>query len=113
MSRRNPGGRGDRGQSSLEFALLAPVLLVVGLYVFQVAVAMWTMTSTGEATREAARAFSLGRSPEAAAAAALPGALDVAGLETIGPGHGVRLTVQVPRVAPMPAMRVTREVVMP
>jgi len=93
--------------------VLVPILLLVGLYAFQAAVAMWTMTSTNEATREAARAFSLGRDPSAAASAALPGALEVDTLQTVGPGHGVRLSVTVPRVAPMPAMQVTREVIMP
>ncbi len=105
--------RRERGQTTLEFAVLVPVLLLVGLYVFQAAVAMWTMTSTNEATRQAARAYSLGQDPATAAAQALPGSLGVAGIETTGPGHGVRLTVQVPRVAPMPTLRVTREVVMP
>ncbi|GLY13857.1 pilus assembly protein [Kineosporia rhizophila] len=108
---RRPGG--ERGQSSLEIAVLLPIVLVVGLYVFQAAVAMWAMTSANEATRQAARAYSLGQDPASAAEAALPGALDVASVQTTGPGHGVRLTVQVPRVAPMPTFRITREVVMP
>ena len=103
----------ERGQATLELLGLIPFLILVGLLAFQAGVAMWTVNSTAEATREAARAFSLDRDPRAAAAGALPGALKVGELSTFGPGHGVRLTVEIPRFAPLPHLHVTRQVVMP
>jgi hypothetical protein len=107
------GHRRDQGQASLELVGLLPVLIAAGLLALQAGAAMWTLSSTGEATREAARAYSLGRDPRAAAEASLPGSLHVSQLSTFGPGHGVRLTVEIPRVGPVPQLRVTREVVMP
>jgi TadE-like protein len=106
-------GRRERGQASIELVALLPVLVLGGSFALQAGAAMWAASSTTEATREAARAFSLGRDPRAAAEASLPGGLHVSDLSTFGPGHGVRLTVVIPRVAPMPHLRVTRQVVMP
>jgi hypothetical protein len=105
--------RRDQGSAGLELVGLLPVLLLTGMIALQAGVAMWTAASTSEAARSAARAYSLGRDPQSAAEGSLPGTIDVVGLALTGPGHGVRLTTEVPRVAPIPVIRVTREVVMP
>jgi hypothetical protein len=112
-SRAGGPARRERGQASLELVGLVPLLVVGAMLVLQAGAAMWTLSSTAEATREAARAYSLGRDPAAAAEASLPGSLHVAQISTFGPGHGVRLTVDVPKVGPVPQFHVTREVVMP
>lgn len=105
--------RGERGTAALEFVVLLPLLVTVGLIVLQGAAAMWTMNATSEAARTAARAYSLGYDPGAAANASLPGALVVRNLQLIGPDHGVRITVGVPKVSPLPRFQVTRTVQMP
>lgn len=104
--------RREKGQASLEVVALLPVVLLVGLLAFQAGVAIWTISSTTEAARAAARAFSLGRDPEAAANASLPGSLE-ANVTTFGPDHGVELTVQIPQVTPIGLGPVVRRVVMP
>ena len=104
----------DRGAASLELVGLLPLLLVFGSYAFQAGVAMWTASSTAEAARTAARAASLGDDPTSAAAASLPGALEVDRLESFaGPAHGVRLYVDVPRVSLIPQFEVVRSAVLP
>lgn len=110
---------GDRGQSALEMIGMLPLLIFGGLLVLQAGTAMWTVTSANEAAREAARSYS--RNPDGGVAAArrvaaesLPGALEVEEIADAGRGgHGIRLTVEIPRVLPLPLKPVTREVVMP
>jgi hypothetical protein len=112
VTNRDRRSRGERGQASLEVVALLPVLLVVGLLAFQAGVAIWTISSTTEAARAAARAYSLGRDPQAAADASLPGSLQ-ADVTTFGPGFGVELTVKIPQVTPVALGPVVRRVVMP
>jgi hypothetical protein len=119
MIRARRSGRGhrsdrrDQGQASLEVAALIPVIFLGASLALQAGAAMWAMSSVDEATRQAARASSLGYDPRTAAENALPGALNVTQLSTFGPGHGVRLTVDVPRVSPLPQFKITRQVEMP
>jgi hypothetical protein len=103
----------DRGSASLELVGLLPVVLLLGLLALQAGVAMWTMTSTAEAAREAARASSLGADPYAAAEGSLPAALHVKSLHSAGAGHGIRLTVDVPRIFLLPRFEVSREAILP
>jgi hypothetical protein len=103
----------DRGSASLELVGLLPVVLLLGLLVVQAGVTMWTMTSTAEAAREAARASSLGADPYTAAEGSLPGALHVTSLSSVGAGHGIRLTVDVPRIFLLPHFTVSREAILP
>jgi hypothetical protein len=105
--------RRDRGQGRLELVAMLPLLIFGGLLVLQMGVAMWTVSSTNEATRQAARAFSLEGDPVEAAEGSLPGSLDVEDLVTSGPGHTVELTVEIPRLLPFDLPDVTRRVVMP
>ncbi len=111
--RRARGQRRERGQASLELVAMLPLLIFSGLLALQMGVAMWTISSTNEAARQAARAFSLGVDPTAAAEASLPGTLDVANLVASGPGHRVALTVRIPTVMVIDLPTVTRTVVMP
>jgi hypothetical protein len=104
----------DRGVASLEVIALYPLLVLFGTFALQAGAAVWTVALTDDAARTAARAASLDQDPAAAAAAALPAALDVAGVRSFGePAHGVSVTVRVPRVSPLPEFTVTRAAVMP
>lgn len=104
----------DGGVASLEVIALYPLLVLFGTFALQAGAAVWTVALTDDAARQAARAASLDEDPAAAAAAALPGAIDVRSVGSFGaPAHGVRLTVEVPRVSPLPVFTVTRSAVMP
>lgn len=111
--RRGGGSRGSRGSASLELVALLPLLFAVALLALQGGAVVWVMSSTSEAARAAARAASLGQDPRVAAEQSLPGGLTLVGFQTVGPGHGVRLDVRVPRVSPLPEYTVTRWAVMP
>ena len=80
-SRDNPGSatqeRCQRGQSTVEFALLLPLVVFAALAVLQVAFVVRDQLAVVHAAREAARAASVHRDPGEAVAAAhrtLPGA---------------------------------------
>jgi Flp pilus assembly protein TadG len=68
--RRGPVG-GDRGQASVELALLLPVVLLLLLAVLQVGLLARDVVLVTHAAREAARAAATDPSPDAARAAAL------------------------------------------
>lgn len=107
------GARGDRGTASLELVALFPLVLGLAVIVLQVGAVIYGAVSAQEAARVAARASSRGLDPAAAAAGSLPAFLSLASVTSIGPGHGVRISVDIPRVSPLPAFTVTREAVMP
>jgi Xaa-Pro aminopeptidase len=93
---------------------MLPLALGVAMLVLQVGAVAYGASSAQEAAREAARAFSLGQDPAAAARGALPQGYTVTALDRLaGAGHGIRITVQVPRVTPLPAFTLTREAVLP
>lgn len=98
--------RSDSGTVSIEVVALVPILLLVALAVFQVGVTAWTAAQTQEAARQAARAQSLGRDPEAAAQGALPDGLRVERIVT--DEDTVELEVDVPGVSFLPHYTVTR-----
>jgi hypothetical protein len=100
--------------ASIEVMALYPVLVLLATFALQAGAAVWTVALTGDAARTAARAASLDEDPAAAAQGALPGALDVRRVSAFGaPRHGVTVTVEVPRVSPLPRFTVTRSAVMP
>lgn len=115
MSRcRTAPSRRDTGGAALEVVVLYPVLVLLGTFALQVGAAMWTITATNEAVRTAARAYSLEQDPAVAADRSLPGSMRRISLQTFGEEvHGVRLSVEVPRVSPLPRFTVTREAVLP
>lgn len=60
--RRRPGRGHERGAAALEFALMAPVVLLAILGVLQYAYHFWSLETASAAAREAARRVSVGTS---------------------------------------------------
>ncbi|MGN6574301.1 MAG: TadE/TadG family type IV pilus assembly protein [Nocardioides sp.] len=106
--------RTERGTSTLEVAGLAPLVLTITLALLYAGFALYGITATQTAARQAARAASLGDDPYAAADAALPGWLDpeVSSFPT-GSGTTVRVRTDLPDFIPGTDLHVTREAVMP
>lgn len=57
---RRSGRRGDRGATALEFALVAPLLLLMMLGLMQYAYHLWALETAAATAREAARRLSVG-----------------------------------------------------
>ena len=113
MSR--PDRRGERGTATLEVVGIAPALLLVTLVILYAGFALYGITATQTAARQAARAASLGQDPYAAADAALPGWLapTVSSFPTGAHGTTVRVRTALPDFLPGEYLVVTREAVMP
>ena len=60
------GRRGDRGQATVEFALLLPVLVLAAVAILQVALVVRDYVAVVHAAREGARAASVDGDPRAA-----------------------------------------------
>ena len=107
--------RGESGTSTLEVAGLAPLVLMITLALLYAGFALYGITATQTAARQAARAASLGEDPYTAADAALPGWLepDVSTYPASGDGTGVRVRTDLPDFLPGTDLVVTREAVMP
>jgi hypothetical protein len=88
----------QRGQASVELVALLPVVALLALALWQLAVAGYATWATGGAARAAARAAAVGGDPLVAARRALPGALE-RGLSVRADRRGaVRVRVAVPLV---------------
>ena len=107
------GRRDERGQASIEFVGLLPLVLAVLVGAMQVMILAYTAHAASEAARDGARAYSLDQAPEAAARNSLPGAIALVGVSTYGPNHGVRVTVEAPPMLFLVDRQITRTVVMP
>lgn len=59
--------RGQRGQSTVEFALVVPLLLLVAMALVQVALVAWGQIAVTAAAREAARVLAVDPSADAEA----------------------------------------------
>lgn len=96
--------RGDRGQGTVELALLLPVVLVLALAVVQVGLVVRAQVQTTHAAREAARVVAVtGDRSAAIDAAARAGGLDPSRLRVQVHGAEVRgsvITVTVTYAAP-------------
>ncbi|WP_152361750.1 TadE/TadG family type IV pilus assembly protein [Microlunatus speluncae] len=103
----------ERGTASIELIAIVPMVMFVVVVVFQVLASAYTVQAAAQAARDGARAYSLGRSPEAAVQASLPGAVRLVEVTRVGPHHGVRVTVQAPAYLVVGDRTVTREVIMP
>ena len=103
----------QRGQASIELLGAVPLVLAVLVGALQVMVFTYTAHAASQAARDGARAYSLERSPVAAAQASLPGAIRLVEVSTLGPDHGVRVTVEAPPMLLLADRRVTRTVTMP
>ena len=66
----------ERGQASVELIAVLPAVLLVGLLVWQLAVAGHAAWATANAARVAARAVAVERDAEKAARSALPDSLE-------------------------------------
>jgi hypothetical protein len=91
-----PHRTAQSGQASIELVAMVPVVLIVGVVVWQLALAGQTAWLTANAARVAARADVVGRDTTRAARTALPRSLED-GLEVERmPGGRVRVSVRVP-----------------
>src|SRR3954466_4279441 len=97
MPRSHPPWRADeRGQASVELLGAVPAVLLIGVLVWQLAVAGQALWLCANAARAAARAEAVGRSGLAAARSALPGSME-RGLSVEDDDHGaVRVRLRVP-----------------
>lgn len=109
----NPRIRRDRAQATIEFMAMVPLVLGVLVAALQVMVFTYTAHAASQAARDAARAFSLGGSPVAAAEASLPGAVGLVSATPTGVAHGVRVTVKPPPMLLIGGETITRTVTMP
>jgi Flp pilus assembly protein TadG len=95
--RRRPGP--DRGQATVELALLLPVVVLLALALLQLGIVARDVVLVTHASREAARAAAVDPDPEAAREAAAassgldPDRLDVTVTGREGPGSRVRVAV--------------------
>ena len=94
---RSRGARA-RGQASVEFVALLPVLAAFLALAAQTAVVGWALWAAGNAARAGARAQVVGGDARAAARRALPSALRVGA--TVLDRDGVRVRVRVPALVP-------------
>jgi pilus assembly protein CpaE len=86
----------QRGQASVELVAAVPLVLVVGLVAWQLALAGHALWLCANAARVAARADAVGRDPRAAARSALPLGLE-RGLEVARRREGgVKVSVRAP-----------------
>jgi hypothetical protein len=92
-----PVRRREVGQASVETVALLPLVVLVGVLLWQAVVAGQALWLSGAAARSAARAAAVGADAEAAARGALPPRLE-AGLRVRATGAGVRVAVRVPSV---------------
>ncbi|MGL4743593.1 MAG: TadE/TadG family type IV pilus assembly protein [Dermatophilaceae bacterium] len=107
--------RSERGVASLEFMVLAPVVLLVAFVAWQLAIGGWAALSANEAARAAARAASLGQDPQNAARDALPSGLRTFRLTggRVGDGYSYTVRVDVPAFSAVGLRPVSRTVDMP
>lgn len=103
----------EAGVASIEIVALTPLLVLVTIMTLQGGAAVWTVTATDNAARQAARAEALGQDPRQAAEAALPSGLVLERISHFGPDHGIVVVVRIPRVSPLPQMTVTRSAELP
>jgi len=85
----------ERGQASVEFVALLPLLVLLGAALVQAALAGWVAWSAGGAARAGARAHALGRPPLAAARSAVAVPLRD-GLTVRLEGEAIRVRLRVP-----------------
>jgi pilus assembly protein CpaE len=89
--------RSDGGQASVEMMAVLPLVLLVGIVVWQMALAGHTLWTCANAARVAARAEAVGDDAERAARSALPDGLE-RGMEVSENAGHVEVRVLVPFV---------------
>ena len=93
-----PPSTGERGQATVEFVALLPLLVLVGFAAWQAAVAGQAIWLAGSAARAAARAEAIGSDPVPAARGALPPRLEHDLRVRPREDGGVAVTVRIPAV---------------
>jgi len=104
--------RGERGTSTLEVVGMAPLVVLLLLILVQAAMALYGITTAQTAARQGARAYSQGNDPYSVVRESVPGWMSV-DVQTFGPGHGVKATLDLPDLLPGYNLKVSRETVMP
>ena len=90
------GNRSERGQATVELVAVLPFVILAAVVAWQVALAGHALWLTAGAARAAARADTVGESPERAARSALPGSMERGlSVRRLRDG-GVRVEVKVP-----------------
>jgi hypothetical protein len=89
---------GERGQATVEFVALVPVLVILGFAAWQAAVAGQAIWLAGSAARAAARAEAIGADPDPAARRQLPPRLEHDLRVRARDDGGVAVTVRIPAV---------------
>ena len=105
--------RDARGSAAIEAAALIPLVLGVLVVIAQIFAVAYTTHGVSQSARDAARAYSLGESPHAAAEASLPGGVRLVSVSTFGPNHGVTVTAEAPSIVVITDRTVSRSVTMP
>lgn len=108
--------RDQRGTAALEVIGLAPLVLLLTLVLLYSGLALYGITATQTAARQAARAESLGENPYGAAGAALPGWLQPVSVDPQPVGDGgtrISVTTDLPDLLPGTDLLVTRSAAMP
>jgi Flp pilus assembly protein TadG len=104
---------GERGSAALEAAALIPLVMGVLVMIAQIFAMAYASHGVSQSARDSARAYSLGASPEAAAAASLPSGVSLVSVSTFGPSHGVTVTALAPSIVFLTDRTGTRSVTMP
>lgn len=104
--------RDERGTSTLEVVGIAPLVVLLLLILVQAAMALYGITTAQTAARQGARAYSQGHDPYSVVRHSVPSWMGV-DIQTFGPGHGVKATLDLPDIVPGYNLKVTRETVMP
>ena len=117
--RRQPTGSArsvrERGQGTIEFMAMVPLVLAVLVCALQVMAQAYTAHAASQAARDGARAASLDRSASAAVQASLPGNVRLLTMRSTGPDNTVVVEVEPPiKLIPFVSdYRITRSVTMP
>jgi Flp pilus assembly protein TadG len=89
---------GDRGQATVEFVALLPVLVAVLAVAWQAVLAAHAVWAASVAARAAARARAVGTDPAAAARAHLPASLESGLRVSRRTDGGIRVSLRIPGV---------------
>lgn len=108
-------GHDDRGTSTLEVAGIAPLVALLIVILIHAAVALYCVTTAQTAARQAARTYSQGGDPYSVAQRSIPSWINIGpgDVQTFGPGHGVKVTLDIPDIIPYFNLQVERKAVMP
>ena len=104
---------GERGSAAVEAAVLIPLAMGVLVVIVQIFAMAYASHGVSQAARDGARAYSLGQSPQSAAAASLPNGVSLVSVSTYGPDHGVTVTARAPSIVVITDRTISRSVTMP